>query len=92
MYYVFVVPMVIALVILSSYIKKNRIWDVLSSVTLELYALQMIFGQKIVCGLYFEIKNPLLTNIGVLLVFFTLAFLLKGVFVKIEAFCKKVKN
>lgn len=92
MYYVLMVPMVISLVILSSYVKKSRIWDVLGSATLELYALQMIFAQKIVFGLYFEVKNPLLTNIGVLLVFFALAFLLKGVFVKMAALWKKVRN
>ena len=92
MYYVFVIPMAISLVILSSYVKKSRIWDALGSVTLELYALQMIFGQKIVFGLYFGVKNRLLTNIGVLLVFFALAFLLKGVFVKMAALWKKVRN
>ena len=74
MFYVLVIPVVIALAILSTYVKKRRIWDVLGSVTLELYALQMILGSKIVFAFYSHIQNPFLINVAVFVVIFLLAF------------------
>lgn len=66
MFYVLAIPAVIGLVTLSSYVKKCAVTDSLGSITLELYAVQMIFGQRILIWAYNVFnKNALLTNIFV---------------------------
>ena len=77
MFYVLAIPTVLGLAILSGHIKKSALIDALGSLTLELYAVQMIFGQKILISFYnlFE-KNALLTNLAVTFVMFLMAFVL----------------
>ena len=66
MFYVLAIPSVIGLVMLSSYVKKYAVTESLGSITLELYAVQMIFGQQILIWAYNVFnKNALLTNIFV---------------------------
>lgn len=77
MFYVLAIPTVLGLAILSGHIKKSALIDALGSLTLELYAVQMIFGQKILISFnnLFE-KNALLTNLAVTFVMFLMAFVL----------------
>ena len=66
MFYVLAIPTVLGLVMLSSYVKKYAVTESLGSITLELYAVQMIFGQRILIWAYNVFnKNALLTNIFV---------------------------
>ena len=80
MFYVFAIPSVIGLVMLSSYVKKYAVTESLGSITLELYAVQMIFGQRILIWAYNVFnKNALLTNIFVTGVMLLLAYIISYV-------------
>ena len=81
MFYVLAIPSVIGLVMLSSYVKKYAVTESLGSITLELYAVQMIFGQQILIWAYNVFnKNALLTNIFVTGVMLLLAYIISHVF------------
>ena len=80
MFYVLAIPTVLGLVTLSSYVKKCAVTDSLGSITLELYAVQMIFGQRILIFAYNVFnKNALLTNIFVTGVMLLLAYIISHV-------------
>ncbi|MDO4509936.1 MAG: acyltransferase family protein [Lachnospiraceae bacterium] len=80
MFYVLAIPTVLGLVTLSSYVKKCAVTESLGSITLELYAVQMIFGQRILIFAYniFN-KNALLTNVFVTGVMLLLAYIISYV-------------
>ena len=80
MFYVLAIPTVLGLVTLSSYVKKYAVTESLGSITLELYAVQMIFGQRILIFAYniFN-KNALLTNIFVTGVMLLLTYIISYV-------------
>ena len=80
MFYVLAIPSVLGLVTLSSYVKKYAVTESLGSITLELYAVQMIFGQRILIFAYniFN-KNALLTNIFVTGVMLLLTYIISYV-------------
>ena len=81
MFYVLAIPTVLGLVTLSSYVKKYAVTESLGSITLELYAVQMIFGQRILMWAYNVFnKNALLTNIFVTGVMLLLAYIISHVF------------
>ena len=80
MFYVLAIPTVLGLVTLSSYVKKYAVTESLGSITLELYAVQMIFGQRILMWAYNVFnKNALLTNIFVTGVMLLLAYIISYV-------------
>lgn len=80
MFYVLAIPSVLGLVTLSSYVKKYAVTESLGSITLELYAVQMIFGQQILIWAYNVFnKNALLTNIFVTGVMLLLAYIISHV-------------
>ena len=80
MFFVLAIPTVLGLVTLSSYVKKCAVTDSLGSITLELYAVQMIFGQRILIWAYNVFnKNALLTNIFVTGVMLLLAYIISHV-------------
>ena len=81
MFYVLAIPTVLGLVTLSSYVKKYAVTESLGSITLELYAVQMIFGQRILIWAYNMFnKNALLTNIFVTGVMLLWAYIISHVF------------
>lgn len=75
-YYIIGIVAVLGLCGVSAYVKDGKLWKVLGSGTLELYGLQMIFGPKIAVTVYNVIKNPVLTNIIVVVAFFAVAIVL----------------
>ena len=80
MFYVLAIPSVIGLVMLSSYVKKYAVTESLGSITLELYAVQMIFGQRILIWAYNMFnKNALLTDVFVTVVMLLLAYIISYV-------------
>ena len=85
MFYVLAIPTVLGLVTLSTYVKKYAVTESLGSITLELYAVQMIFGQRILIWAYNVFnKNALLTNIFVTGVMLLLAYIISHVFKRVE--------
>lgn len=85
MFYVLAIPTVLGLVTLSSYVKKYAVTESLGSITLELYAVQMIFGQRILIWAYNVFnKNALLTNVFVTGVMLLLAYIISYVIKRCE--------
>lgn len=95
-YYVLAVPIAIGIFYIGGYIKENRVWEILSTGTLEVYALQMIFGVKLSGWLYRNTGNIIVTNILVIIILFIFAIALakiyKGVIHIIKSNLKGVKN
>ncbi|MCI6977115.1 MAG: acyltransferase [Lachnospiraceae bacterium] len=80
MFYVLAIPTVLGLVMLSSYVKKYAVTESLGSITLELYAVQMIFGQRILIWAYDMFnKNALMTNVFVTAVMIAAAYIVSYV-------------
>ena len=80
MFYVLAIPTVLGLVMLSSYVKKYAVTESLGSITLELYAVQMIFGQRILIWAYDMFnKNALMTNAFVTAVMIAAAYIVSYV-------------
>ena len=63
MFYIVVIPLVLGLIILLSLIPVNKILKLIGSVTLEMYAIQMIFGYDIVNKLIKLIDSKLVINL-----------------------------
>lgn len=69
-FYLTVLPLSIGLVLLVSFVPENAWIKRLGKATLELYALQMIFGFKLANMLYMKTESAILTNLltfGILL-------------------------
>lgn len=70
-YFVFCTVFTVSVCRLSGYVKESRIWNILSMGTLEMYALQMIFGAKVLFFIKRIVADALLTNIITVAITFT---------------------
>lgn len=62
-YYLYSIPLTIGLILFLDLIKTNKITNLLGSITLELYGVQMIFGYNIAAFIYNFINIKLLSNL-----------------------------
>ena len=62
-FYVLSIPLIIGVILLLDKIKSNKLFNYLGSITLEVYAIQMIFGYSLTGKLVKIISNSFLTNI-----------------------------
>ena len=62
-FYVLSIPLIIGVILLLDKIKSNKLFNYLGSITLEVYAIQMIFGYYLTGKLVKIINNSFLTNI-----------------------------
>ena len=62
-FYVLSIPLIIGVILLLDKIKVNKLFNYLGSITLEVYAIQMIFGYYLTGKLVKIINNSFLTNI-----------------------------
>lgn len=74
--YIMGIPLTLGLLLLFNVIPEIKIVNALGSITLELYALQMMFGFKIASKIFVLVRNPLLSNIITILIMFTVSGLL----------------
>lgn len=79
-FYILYIPLNIGVILLLDKIKDNKISSLIGSVTLELYALQMIFGFKIANEIFKYTNMRLLSNILITIVLLILAIILKKIF------------
>lgn len=63
MYYIIAIPTVIGIAAISAYVKDNRLIKLISSASLEIYAVSMIFGPTFVMWMYKLVNNIAITNI-----------------------------
>lgn len=67
-FYVFALPLALGLILLLGNVKENKIFKLIGSATLEIYAMQMVFGTKLSLFFYQLLKSPLLTNLMVFVI------------------------
>lgn len=79
-FYILYIPLNIGVILLLDKIRTNKISSLIGSVTLELYALQMIFGFKIANEIFKIMNIKLLSNILTIITLILLAILVKKIF------------
>ena len=62
-FYVLAIPLILGVILLLDKIKVNKLFNYLGSITLEVYAIQMIFGYSLTGKLVKIISNSFLINI-----------------------------
>lgn len=87
--YIVLIPLNIGLILLLNKINENKAIKLLSSITLELYALQMIFGFKIANYIYKMINLKLLSNIITICVLILFSLIVNYIFKKVPKLVKK---
>lgn len=70
-FYLIAIPLILGLILIINLIPTNKVIDILGSITLEMYGIQMIFGFKIASKVFILINNALLSNlITIILIIF----------------------
>ena len=63
MFYIYAIPCVIGSAMMIPVFSLNKVWNVIVNATLEIYAIQMIFGFRIAGSVYKAINIPLLSTV-----------------------------
>lgn len=79
-FYVLSIPLIIGVILLLDKIKVNKLFNYLGSITLEIYAIQMIFGYYLTGKLVKIINNSFLTNIISIVIVILIASLFNLIF------------
>ena len=79
-FYVLSIPLIIGVILLLDKIKSNNLFNYLGSITLEIYAIQMIFGYYLTGKLVKIINNSFLTNIISIVIVILIASLFNLIF------------
>ena len=70
-FYLIAIPLILGLILIIDLIPTNKVIDILGSITLEMYGIQMIFGFNIASKVFILINNTLLANlITIILIIF----------------------
>lgn len=91
-FYLAVIPLAIGLTLLVSLIEENGVITLLGSATLEMYALQMLFGFKLANKIYLATEKPMLTNLLIMLIVIVASILLHTIFSFIASLFTPPKN
>ena len=79
-FYVLSIPLIIGVILLLDKIKVNKLFNYLGSITLEVYAIQMIFGYYLTGKLVKIISNSFLINIISIVIVILIASLFNLIF------------
>lgn len=79
-FYILYIPLIISMLLLLEQINVNKLSKVISSITLELYGIQMIFGYKIADIVFKYTTNNLVTNILVILIICGISLFINKIF------------
>lgn len=79
-FYILYIPLSLGLILVLDKIKPNKLITLISSITLELYGLQMIFGFKLANKVFTIIDMKLLSNIITIVILIIMARAIKYLF------------
>lgn len=82
-FYLIAIPLILGLILLINLIPTKKILNVLGSITLEMYGIQMIFGYKISSIILDIVKNSLITNLISIIIVIMLSLFTHYIFNKI---------
>lgn len=83
-FYLTAIPLIIGLILLLDKVPTNKITDFLGSFTLEVYAIQMIFGFNIANDLYSRLNSIWLTNLMSITIVLVLSYIINRIFKLVE--------
>lgn len=83
-FYLTAIPLIIGLILLLDKVPTNKITDFLGSFTLEVYAIQMIFGFNIANDLYSRLNSIWLTNFMSITIVLVLSYIINRIFKLVE--------
>lgn len=79
-FYILYIPLIIGLILLLDKIKVNKVINIVGSITLELYALQMLFGFKIENQIFKLIAIKFISNILTIIILLIMALVTNKIF------------
>ena len=91
-FYLIAIPFILGVILLINLIPTNKIINVLGSITLELYGIQMLFGFKIASMVLTIFKNKLLSNCITIIVIVLFAIIIHYLFKIIFKWCSNFIN
>lgn len=83
-FYLTAIPLIIGLILILDKVPTNKITDFLGSFTLEVYAIQMIFGFNIANDLYSRLNSLWLTNFMSITIVLVLSYIINRIFKLVE--------
>ena len=89
MFYILVVPLVIGIAYLVSMVKENKLTTAIGSSSLELYAMQMIFGYTWANRILSKTKSILITDLTIMIILIAAAILVHYLY---QVIYKKIKS
>ncbi|MDD6273010.1 MAG: acyltransferase family protein [bacterium] len=81
--YLIALPFTLGLILILDLIPSNKLVNLISSSTLEMYMIQMLFGYDIANELYFRLPIPILYNIIIIIIIIGISVLLHYIYGKI---------
>lgn len=82
-FYIMAIPLTMGLIFIFDLIKSNMVIDIIGNSTLEIYAIQMIFGSKITLFIYNICENSIITNILSIIFILIISIILSYTYKKI---------
>ncbi len=79
-FYILYIPLIIGLILLLDKIKVNKVINIVGSITLELYALQMLFGFRIANQIFKLIDIKFISNILTMIILILMALVINKIF------------
>lgn len=79
-FYILYIPLNIGLILLLDRIKVNKIFNLIGTITLELYGVQMIFGFKLANSVLRYINNNLLSNMITIVLLIVISTIIHYIF------------
>lgn len=92
MFYVVGIPATVGLILICDFIPKNPVTDLIGQSTMEMYAVQMIFGYKVAGELYKRTKSAPITNLVTILFVVIVAILFMEVRKRVSRAGNKADN
>lgn len=86
-FYLIAIPFSLGLILTINLVPTNKIINILGSITLEMYGIQMIFGYKIAATIFRILKNALLSNFITIIIIILLSIIMHYV---LEIIFKKI--
>ncbi|MGM9878179.1 MAG: acyltransferase family protein [Bacilli bacterium] len=81
--YLIALPFTLGLILLLNLIPSNKLVNLISNSTLEMYMIQMLFGYDMANELYFRLPIPILYNILIIVIIISISILLHYIYEKI---------
>lgn len=91
LYYIFSAAAAAGIAGLSGFVPRGKVWDLIGSASMEIYALQMIFGGQAAMKLYGLLGSRLAANIAVVIGVTAVSIIVSQIYTKLLKACSSRK-